>query len=173
MDGYWIQSKAVFTLRSCASELTTIACNKEEMYGDLQFTNTGTGNKFKGRTKVYCFNAHEDVYPVDFIVGFCGVASDIVTAISYFSSPENYKRPPRIKGLSGLVLTAQKNIFMFDDYTKWLAVNGPYYAVGSGSAYAIGAMSLGASPEEAVRAAMKHDAYTGLGVKGFNIKTFN
>ena len=34
-------------------------------------------------------------------------------------------------------------------------------AIGSGSAYAIAAMDMGASAEEAVRAAMKRDTYTG------------
>ena len=34
-------------------------------------------------------------------------------------------------------------------------------AIGSGSAYALAAMDMGASAEEAVRAAMKRDIYTG------------
>ena len=34
-------------------------------------------------------------------------------------------------------------------------------AIGSGSAYAIAAMDMGASAEDAVRAAMKRDIYTG------------
>ncbi|MEE4626600.1 hypothetical protein V2K62_03170 [Pseudomonas alliivorans] len=34
-------------------------------------------------------------------------------------------------------------------------------AIGSGSAYALAAMDMGASAEEAVKAAMKRDIYTG------------
>ena len=39
------------------------------------------------------------------------------------------------------------------------------YAMGSGGQLALGAMSAGASPEEAIRIASKHDAYTGHGVQ--------
>lgn len=138
------------------------------MYGDLQFT--GANNKFKGTTKVYQFKGHPDTYHCDFIVGFCGVAAEIVPAVSYFSNPDQYKRPPKSK-ISGLVLTAEQNIFIFEeDYTKWLAINQPFFAMGTGSTYALGAMEHGASPKEAVKSAMKHDPFTGMGIKGCKLK---
>ena len=43
-------------------------------------------------------------------------------------------------------------------------------AIGSGSAYALAAMDMGASAEEAVRAAMKRDIYTGGAVRVVCIK---
>lgn len=43
-------------------------------------------------------------------------------------------------------------------------------AIGSGSAYALAAMDMGASAEEAVRAAMKRDIYTGGKVKTVAIR---
>ena len=42
-------------------------------------------------------------------------------------------------------------------------------AIGSGSAYALAAMDMGASAEEAVRAAMKRDIYTGGKVRTIRI----
>lgn len=42
-------------------------------------------------------------------------------------------------------------------------------AIGSGSPYALAAMDMGASAEEAVRAAMKRDIYTGGQVRTFTI----
>ncbi|WP_347784083.1 proteasome subunit beta [Pseudomonas kurunegalensis] len=42
-------------------------------------------------------------------------------------------------------------------------------AIGSGSAYALAAMDMGASAEEAVRAAMKRDIYTGGKVRVIRI----
>ncbi|GAI22667.1 unnamed protein product, partial [marine sediment metagenome] len=42
-------------------------------------------------------------------------------------------------------------------------------AIGSGSAYALAAMDMGASAEEAVRAAMKRDIYTGGKVRTMRI----
>ena len=43
-------------------------------------------------------------------------------------------------------------------------------AIGSGYAYAIAAMDMGASAEDAVRAAMKRDIYTGGDVRAVTIK---
>lgn len=136
---------------------------------DLQFTNTATGNKWKGHTKVYKFQPHENTYPVcEFIVGFAGAASEIVTIAEFFSVPDNFSKPPKVGKCLGLVLTAKKQIFMFTDYCKWLAVKEPYHAIGSGSEYALGAMASGMSPKEAVKIAMKHDSYTGMGIKTIN-----
>lgn len=42
-------------------------------------------------------------------------------------------------------------------------------AIGSGSAYALAAMDMGSSAEEAVRAAMKRDIYTGGNVRMFSL----
>lgn len=133
---------------------------------DLQFTNTASGNKWKGKTKIYKFSPHPDTYPVcEFIVGFAGSASQIITIAEFFSAPDNFNKAPKVGPCLGLVLTAKGQIFMFDDYTKWLAVNEPYHAIGSGSDYALGAMALGATTKEAVKIASKHDSYSGMGVK--------
>lgn len=44
------------------------------------------------------------------------------------------------------------------------AIAREYEAIGSGSAYALGAMSMGASARKAVLVAAEHDQYTGQGV---------
>ena len=145
--------------------MTTIAVNRDEIAGDLQMTN-GT-MKFKIPTKLYKFSAHQDHYPhCDFMVGFTGTASDMVMAAQYFDYPETFpKGPPVIKGLQGLVLTMEGNIFLFDDYRKWIRSNDRFLALGSGAHIALGAMENGATPTEAVKAAIKRDIYTGYGVK--------
>jgi ATP-dependent protease HslVU (ClpYQ) peptidase subunit len=149
--------------------LTTIAVNRECMWGDKQFTNLNTGNKWKGATKVYRFKAHPDTYAhCDFIIGFAGTAADMVTLANFFEYPDMHAKAPRVKGIMGLVLTEKKDIFMFDDYTKWLLMKEPFAAVGSGADYALGAMAAGKSPKEAVQIASKLDAFTGLGVKGYS-----
>ena len=43
----------------------------------------------------------------------------------------------------------------------WIVERGPYFAMGSGRDFALGAMAAGASAEEAVRAAIAHDVYSG------------
>lgn len=147
--------------------MTTIACNKEEMYGDKQFTTIATGDKFRGKTKVYKYEAFEGIYDCPFIVGYAGSANDIITVHSFFAHPEMFSKPPKAPdALTGLVLTADKHIFVFTNYMQWLVVDEPFHAIGSGSGYAMGAMAAGASPLDAVKLAAKHDAYTGFGYKG-------
>ena len=133
---------------------------------DLQFTESNS--KWKGLTKVYAFAAHPKTYSkCDFIMGFAGAASAIIAVAEFFSLPDVVK-PPKIKGLTGLVLTQQGKIFAWDDYDKWLLVNQPYAAIGSGSPYAVGVMANGGTPKEAVKAAIKHDIYSGFGVKSLS-----
>ncbi len=146
--------------------LTTIACNRESIAGDLQYTNLQTGYKFKGASKVHKFKPNELIHPDgEFIVGFCGTASDVCNIISFFVKPELFKKPPKVNGVSGIVLTEDRQLFLFEHYLEWLGVKEDYCAVGSGAAYAVGVLSQGGTPKEAVKVASKHDAFTGLGVR--------
>ncbi len=146
--------------------MTTVVCNKEEMACDLQFTNLNTGMKFKGKTKIYKFNANPLTYnDCDFMVGFAGSASDVIAVAEFFSMPEAFDKPPKVSGMGGLVLTQKGDIFTFDHYSKWLMVNQEYMSIGSGSLVALGAVAAGSSPKEAIKIASKLDAYTGMGIK--------
>jgi ATP-dependent protease HslVU (ClpYQ) peptidase subunit len=136
------------------------------MYGDLQFTNGS--NKWKGASKVFKINSPA-VWHCPFIVGFAGTASDLISVRYFFEDPEAFPKPPKIKQLEGLILTAEREIYVFDNYTKWLKVEEPFSAIGSGAMFATGAMGAGASPKEAVKVAMKSDIYTGFGVKGYRV----
>lgn len=63
--------------------------------------------------------------------------------------------------------SAQCVVFLPDGLMAWFHEDGmtpvraPFHAIGSGSAYAIGAMAAGASAPDAVRIAMQHDTGTG------------
>jgi len=48
--------------------------------------------------------------------------------------------------------------------TQWLQILMPFYAVGSGRDFALAAMHLGKSAEEAVRVAMQFDLKTGMDI---------
>ena len=52
-------------------------------------------------------------------------------------------------------------LFYFDNELVPLTVDEPYYAIGSGAAYAIGAMDAGASPQRAVELALARDECSG------------
>lgn len=136
------------------------------MYGDRQFTNNHTGLKWRGASKVFKFKAHERVCDKDFIVGFAGNASEMVDVCNYFEHAEMFDRLPRIRNLSGIVLSSNGDIFKFDTYTRWLRVEQPFIAIGSGAEYAMAAMDCGKTPREAIRIASKYDVWTGMGLKG-------
>ena len=148
--------------------LTTIVCNKEEMACDLQMTVAGI-MKVKAKTKIYKIKAHEMHFPVDFLIGFCGSATEIIDVVDFYERPDIYQHMPKTRNLSGLILTADHVIYQFDHPGKWLAVDAPYSSVGSGALTAMGAMSMGATPKEAILAASKIDPFTGMGTKVFKI----
>ena len=144
--------------------MTTIACNKEEMAGDLQLTISGTQIS-KCRTKIFKIDPNPDYFPEPFLVGFAGDAGEIVDLLDFFEHPEVHQKPPRIRNTQGLVLTASNKIFQFTNPTNWIEINDKYAAIGTGSSYALGALSAGASPKDAVTAATKLDPFSGMGVK--------
>lgn len=65
-----------------------------------------------------------------------------------------------VKNFSALVMNAKGEVFEYDNGFL-LQVNSPYYAIGSGSHFALGALAHGASAMEAVAAACKHDKASG------------
>lgn len=131
---------------------------------DLQMTQHNA-IKWKCKTKIFKFNASEAYPNSDFMVGFAGTANDMMEAVDYFSNPGSYKKVPSLRNISGLILTSKKEIFVFDRVDRWLLLDTPYAAIGSGSMYALGAISSGATPREAVKTSMKMDPYTGMGTK--------
>lgn len=148
--------------------MTTIVCNKFEMCCDLQYTVNGN-IKTKGTTKIFKIEPHELHYPHEqFIVGFCGSASELIDLADYYYSPENYKYIPRTRSTSGLILTKSGKIYQFDSPGKWIVLADKFASMGSGSSTALGAMHSGATPKEAVLAASKVDCFTGMGTKVLN-----
>lgn len=131
---------------------------------DLQMTQHNMIT-WKIKTKVFQFNANAAYPDADFIVGFAGTANDLMEAVDYFSNPEDYKKAPKLANLTGLVLTSKGGIYMFDRVDRWLLIDTPYAAIGSGSLYALGAMESGKTPKEAIKVASKWDPYTGMGIK--------
>jgi ATP-dependent protease HslVU (ClpYQ) peptidase subunit len=85
-----------------------------------------------------------------------GLAGDampsIDTAIAWYFKKNRGKLPPYKFSL--LVITPDLEVFDIDQNNGTVQIIAPFYAVGSGAAYAIGAMEAGASAEQAVQAAI-------------------
>lgn len=65
---------------------------------------------------------------------------------------------------TAVVLCPDKRLFIYDEWGFPQRITAPYYAVGSGSKVAYGALFNGASATAAVEAACAHDPYTSLPV---------
>lgn len=63
-------------------------------------------------------------------------------------------------GDMGIVVHPDGRLELFEHNGSYF-VDGPYFADGAGAAVAMGAMYMGATAEQAIRAAIKHDAFTG------------
>jgi hypothetical protein len=137
------------------------------MYGDLQFT-TGD-HKWKGTGKVYKYKPHSKTWHCPYLVGYTGIVENLMIVHEYLTNPD--QSPPKLKSgdCCGLVLTEEHEIYRFENCRRWMKVELPYDAIGSGGPYALGALAAGLSPKEAIKVAMQNDVYTGLGVKGLRI----
>ena len=81
------------------------------------------------------------------------------------------EKPPKLKNT--IVLEFDKEtgkLWIWENKHIGLPVETQMYAHGSGYGFAIGAMSFGATPEEAIKVATKHDAFTGNGIKCWSSK---
>lgn len=141
--------------------MTTIAVKDGVMAADRQCTNTNYGTKWKCKSKIWRIKPTL-AFPFEFIVGFSGGTNDMLSMIDWFENPT--QRIPRTANTGGLVLKPDGSIWTFNNPRQWMAVNEPYFAIGSGTDYARGAMAHGATAKQAVQTASRYDAFTGMGV---------
>lgn len=146
--------------------MTTIAVTKDEISCDQQATHY-TGYKMKVQTKVHLFE-NKNIYQVPFYLGYSGSIEKAHSVLEWFNNPES--KPPINKDSEFIVLGQDKKIYTFINPTKWVLISEPYYAIGSGGHYALGALHAGKNTKEAVAIASKCDPNTGLGIKTFKFK---
>lgn len=98
------------------------------------------------------------------VISFAGHAGAGVKALRWWQGgcdgdPPEFTENEIECGIGGILVT-EKGIFALQDGIIPLEIDAPFFAIGSGAEYAIAAMSLGKTPEEAVKEASKHDIYT-------------
>jgi ATP-dependent protease HslVU (ClpYQ) peptidase subunit len=93
------------------------------------------------------------------IVGFAGNAYNYKPFADWLEGGEG--DPPKVEeGLACLVLAPDGGVTSYDEHGRSFPENGKW-AIGSGQHFAIAAMDLGKSAEEAVAYAMTRDVYSG------------
>jgi hypothetical protein len=148
--------------------MTTIAVTRDQIAGDRQVTHSG-GLKFKVTTKVHEFY-QPLLWPKKFYVGMCGNVDEFPDILQFLYDPAAMKKAPKGNGGECVVLTEDRKIFTFKSPSKWIHVEQPFYAVGTGMNYAMSAMECGKTAIEAVKVASKFDLYTGMGVTHFDVE---
>ena len=102
------------------------------------------------------------------LVGGCGDVATIQRWFEWFLAGERGAAPnlgtDDESASMILVVRTTGKVEEYGRYGKCL-YEAPYYALGSGADYALGAMAFGASARQAVAAATKHDHHTGYGIQ--------
>jgi ATP-dependent protease HslVU (ClpYQ) peptidase subunit len=148
--------------------MTTIVATRTEIACDLQVTYNGR-QPLKVDTKIEKFDGPivsslwgaEEAY-----IGYAGTVNDWGNVLAWFRDPN--MKVPKIKDAEFLALTNKKQIWYSSNFNNWTVFKEPYAAIGSGSQFAIGALSSGLSPKEAIKVATKHDVFTGMGCKSYS-----
>lgn len=98
------------------------------------------------------------------LIGISGSLVAGTRAINYLS---NRNIIEKLRGVfnfpggdySGIFVTSDGELFLIDGGPK-IKLKSNFYSIGTGSSYAMGAMSAGATAEEAVRISIEYDHYS-------------
>lgn len=146
--------------------MTTIVSDGRTIACDLQIT-SGI-EKYRTETKIFPMVADvalELFQESDAFIGFSGNVNQWFDVLYWMHRPQT--RKPSLRNTHMLVLTKKGVLWEGETLNSFTKIKDPYFSIGSGRAWAIGAMSQGASVKEAIQVASKHDILTGLGVKEF------
>lgn len=134
---------------------------------DLQATHQ-SGLKLKVKTKIFEIN-NKLFQPKKFLIGYAGDVNGIPDVLEYLMDESGSTRPPKVRDLQCVILNSEGKIYTFTDPRKWIQLDEPCYAIGTGAPYALGVLHAGKSVKDAIKAASKFDAFTGNGVKVMTI----
>lgn len=98
------------------------------------------------------------------IVGFAGEASSALVFHDWYKRPDRKDIPQALRDgsadFSALVLTS-KGLLEYDKWCRAMTVEDEFYAIGSGTLAALGAMHQGATARQAVAIACRIDPHSG------------
>lgn len=98
------------------------------------------------------------------LLGLCGQAGFGDVIVAWLHGGANYGERPVIPddaNMWGLWVRPDGTVYAMSSRLVLAPVEATFHAIGSGNELALGAMSMGASAEEAVEVAARFDLYTG------------
>ena len=140
--------------------MTTIAYRDNVLAADSQVTieSEAGGSRTFTCEKLY----RRSIAGVDTIIGLAGGSTDGLVFLDWLESGERAPSHRLIEGgadFTALVLDA-KGLWEYDQWCRKERVVRRFYAVGSGSKAALGALHMGADARRAVQVACKIDTYS-------------
>ena len=133
--------------------MTTVVADRKGMAADMRAA--GAGAVFK-TPKLHRVNGS--------VIGFCGSIEQALQFIEWRRNPDtkpSFNEPDFV----ALELTADGRLLWWGSDMIAIPVEDEHYAIGSGAAYALGAMASGASVKKAIQIAAMYDANTGTEVQ--------
>lgn len=138
--------------------MTTIAWDGVTLASDRKATMGGTPVPFR---KIWRIEGERTL--------LCGASGDAYLATAWRRWMERQGEPPPIPTDPGdmyvMVIDEHRRIWTADLRRIYTRVRYPYWAIGSGADYALGAMAAGETAAKALRIASRLDTGTGLGVE--------
>ena len=72
---------------------------------------------------------------------------------------DHHQAPPKLDDTTALLVDGKK-VYIYEGH-MWRSMTEPYYSIGTGRGYAMGAMDAGADAAKATKIASKRDPYSG------------
>lgn len=138
--------------------MTTIVATKKGIYADTKCSYTVP------------FKVSKIVSVGSSVFGGSGDLDDIVRFFEWRKKGGKLKDAPTLEDGLDVLEVCKDGIFMWGKKLVRLKVDEPVYAVGSGSQYAMGAIAMGASPEQAIETAARYDSQTALPIEFVKVK---
>jgi len=96
------------------------------------------------------------------IMGYCGLVEVAYQVLNLIKENKPLATLDEFNSADTTILVVHENgKISYTNGREWTPIKVPYIAIGSGSPMAYGALALGASARQAVKAAMKHDTTSG------------
>lgn len=104
------------------------------------------------------------------LIAGCGHTEQVLKFIEWRKNPDT-KPTFEERTWEALELTSDGRILWWGTELMPIEIEDDYYAIGSGSDYAMGAMAMGASPSQAIKIAAIYDPSTGPDVQSLKLGT--
>ena len=138
--------------------MTTIVCNREGMAADKRIT----GVPMFRTTKLFKVNGA--------VLGIAGNAEQARRFIEWRRTPESKPSFVDSCSIEVLELSADGQLTWWGSEMVGVPIEDAFYAIGSGAAVALGALSMGATLKQAIGIAAKWDSATGSEIQTMVLK---